>query len=77
MSWLSANTRPDLCIFAHNLAKKSNSATVADLKRINHIVARIQEHPNKVVLTHVGRPEDLVVIGFGDAAFSQSERKVG
>lgn len=32
LNWLSSNTRPDLAIYALNLAKKQKSATLRDLR---------------------------------------------
>ena len=66
-----------MSIYIHNLSKKSNSATIADLKRINYIIKRIKDHPSKVVFKRVGDVEDLVVLGVGGAAFSQTDRSVG
>ena len=43
ISWLSQGTRPDLSYSALMLAKKNNSATIADLRNVNKIVGKIKE----------------------------------
>ena len=40
ISWLSQGTRPDLSYSALMLAKKNNSATIADLRNVNKIVGK-------------------------------------
>ena len=59
ISWLSQGTRPDLSYSALMLAKKNNSATIADLRNVNKIVGKIKREENKVVYGRVGDKEKL------------------
>merc|ERR1711867_11127 len=46
ISWLSQGTRPDLSYLALMLAKKNDSATIADLRNVNKIVGKIKKEEN-------------------------------
>ena len=43
ISWLTQGSRPDLSYSALMLAKRNNSATIADLRNVNKIVERIMK----------------------------------
>ena len=75
--WLSENCRPDLAFTSLDMAKKNNSATVGDLKRINAVIKRIRKKKNSILYSKVGKREDLKVIGIGDASFKCDESSVG
>ena len=77
ISWLAANTRPELSITALLMSMKNNEAKIRDLKRINHVVQRIHSKPNRVVFTKVGNKEDLVVFGLGDASYRTDDKSIG
>ena len=47
ISWLSQGTRPDLSYSSLMLAKKNNSATIADLRNVNKIVGKVRKEENK------------------------------
>ena len=68
ISWLSQGTRIDLCYSALQLAKKNNSATIADLRNVNKVVEKIKKEDNKIVYTKVGEREKLQLIGIVDAS---------
>ena len=59
------------------LEKKSNSATIADLRNVNKIVGKIRKEKNKVVHGRVGDQEKLQVIGIVDASYKSDEKSVG
>ena len=59
MSWLSQGVRPDLSYTALQLAKKNNSATIADLMKINKVVEKIGKEENKVIDRKVEEKEKL------------------
>ena len=42
ISWLSQGTRPDLSYSALNLAMKTNSAVISDLRNVNRIVEKVK-----------------------------------
>merc|ERR1712029_1059042 len=77
ISWLSQGKRPDLSYSALMLAKKSNSATIADLRNVNKIVGKIKKEENKVVYGRVGDREDMQVIGMVDASYKSDEKSIG
>ena len=59
------------------LAKKNNSATIADLRNVNKIVGKIKREENKVVYGRVGDKEKLQVIGMVDASYKSDEKSIG
>ena len=77
ISWLSQGTRPDLSYSALMLAKKNNSATIADLRNVNKIVGKVKKEENKVVYGRVGDKEKLQVIGIVDASYKSDEKSIG
>ena len=42
LTWLAVNTRPDLTIYALDLAKKQKSAVLKDLRSINRILQKVR-----------------------------------
>ncbi|XP_068237035.1 uncharacterized protein [Palaemon carinicauda] len=77
ISWLAANTRPDLSITALLMSMKNNEAKIRDLKRVNQVVKRIHSKPNKVVFSRVGNKTDLVIFGLGDASYLTDDKSIG
>ena len=43
LSWLSQSTRPDLSYTALQMAKKNNSATIADLRNVNKVIEKVKK----------------------------------
>ena len=76
LSWLAANTRPDLAIYALDLAKKQKSATLKDLRSINRILQKVREKDSKIVFKKIGEKGSLCVIGISDASYHQDENAV-
>ena len=68
ISWLAQGKRPDLSYSALQLAKKNNSATIADLRNVNKVVEKIKKEDNKVVYSKVGEKEKLQLLGIVDAS---------
>merc|ERR1712240_478531 len=77
ISWLSQGTRPDLSYSALMLAKKNNSATIANLRNINKIVEKIKKEENKVVYSRVADRENMQIIGIVDASYKRDEKSIG
>ena len=77
ISWLSQGTRPDLRYSALMLAKKNNSATIADLRNVNTIVGKVKKEENKVVYGRVGDKEKLQVLGIVDTSYKSDEKSIG
>ena len=77
ISWLSQGTRPDLSYSALMLAKKNNSATIADLRNVNKIVEKIKKEENKVVYSRVADKENMQIIGIVDASYKSDEKSIG
>jgi hypothetical protein len=76
INWLAANTRPDLSIYALDLAKRQKNATLKDLRDINRILKKVQEKENKVVFGRIAKKNDLCIAGICDASYHQEENLV-
>jgi hypothetical protein len=76
LAWLAANTRPDLSVMALLMSKKNAGACIRDLKKINHVIEKIQEKPNKVEYTRIGDKEDLMLHGLTDASYKPEDRSI-
>ena len=59
------------------LAKKNNSATIADLRNVNKVVEKIKKEENKVMYSKVGEKEKLQLIGIVDVSYKNDEKSVG
>ena len=77
ISWLAQGSRPDISNSALQLAKRNNSATIADLRNVNKIVEKIKKEDNKVAYGKVGEKEKLQLIGIVDASYKSDEKSVG
>ena len=76
LNWLAANTRPDIAIYALDLAKKQKSATLKDLRSINRILKKVQEKESKVIFRRVAKKEDLCILGICDASYHHEDNSV-
>ena len=54
-NWLAANTRPDLVIYALDLAKKQKKAVTKDLREVKRVLKKVREKESKVVFTKLER----------------------
>ena len=59
------------------LAKKNNSATIADLRNVNKIVGKNKKEENKVVYGRIRDKENMQVIGMVDAFYKSDEKSIG
>ena len=59
LNWLAANTRPDMAVYALDLAKKQKQATLKDLRSINRILKKVREKESKVVFRRIGDKKDF------------------
>jgi len=55
LNWLAANTRPDLAIYALDLAKKQKKAVIKDLREVNRVLKKVREKESRVVFTKMGK----------------------
>ena len=69
LNWLAAKTRPDMAVYALDLAKKQKQATLKDLRSINRILKKVREKESKVVFSRIGDKKDLCVFGVIDASY--------
>merc|ERR1712090_84812 len=76
LSWLASNARPDLAIYALNLAKKQKKATLKDLRDINRILTIVRSKKSKIIFRKIGEKEDLCLIGITDASYSTTDNAV-
>ena len=77
ISWLAANTRPDLAVVALQMSMKGKDATLKDFRRINHIINWIKEKESKVVFSCIGHRNELRIIGIGDASYKMDSKSIG
>ena len=76
MNWLAANTRPDLAIYALELAKRQKKAVIKDLREINRVLKKVREKESRVLFTKIGEKNELCVMGVSDASYHQDDRSV-
>ena len=76
LSWLAANTRPDLSIYALDLAKKQKQAVLKDLRSVNRILQKVREKECRVVFKKIANKEDLCVAGIGDTSCHHGSNSV-
>ena len=62
---------------ALKMAKKSSKATLGDLQNVNKVIKKVRMKKNEVVFTKIGKKEDLVVNGIGDASYKVDEKAIG
>ena len=77
LSWLANSTRPDLSYTALQMSKKNNSATISDLRNINKVLMKVRERESKVQFGRIGKKEDLMIVGIGDALYKSDDKAVG
>ena len=81
LSWLanstSNSTRPDLSFTVLRMSTKNNSATIADLRYVNRVLEKARERESCLRFSRIGRKEDLIVVGIGNASFKSDEKAVG
>merc|ERR1712055_1227723 len=58
VNWLAQSTRPDLCYTGLDMSKKSNLATISDLRRINIVLKKVRERESTVRFCRIGVKED-------------------
>ena len=76
LNWLAVNTRPDLAIYALELAKKQKKATLKDLRNVNRILKKVSDKESRVVFRRIARREDLCMIGITDASYNQEGNSI-
>ena len=76
LNWLAANTRPDLAIYALDMAKKQKKAVIKDLREVNRIIKKVREKESKVVFSRIGEKDELCIIGVSDASYHCDDRSV-
>ena len=76
LNWLAANVRPDLAIYALELAKKQKKATIKDLREINRVLKKVREKESRVVFTRIGSKDELSLIGVSDASYHYDDKSV-
>ena len=77
LAWLAENTRPDIQFAVLQMSRANCEATIANLKYANNIVKKAKAKTSKIVFTKIADPNDLMVIGIGDASYTAGEKAVG
>ena len=75
LAWLADNVRMDLSYGALYLQKRANTSTVQDIRYANKQIDKAKQKKNKIHFVRVGKLEDLVVYGLGDAAYTAGQAK--
>ena len=68
LSWLAKQTRPDLQFQVCQAQRKQKNPTVGDLKETNKAVADALNYKNEGLALHYIPENDIVMIGYHDAA---------
>ena len=76
LNWLASNTRPDLSVYAMDLARRQKKAVLRDLRDVNRVLKKVEERESKVIFGKVARKEDLCVMAISDASYSQEDKSV-
>ena len=76
LNWLATNTRPDIAIYALDLAKKQKNATLKDLRNINRVIKKVHAKDSKVKFGRVAKKEDLCITGISDASHNQEDNSI-
>ena len=76
LNWLAANTRPDLAIYALELAKRQKKAMIKDLREVYIVLKKVKEKESKVLFTKIGEKDELSVIGLSDASYHLDDKSV-
>ena len=77
LNWLLEHTGHDLATVALQMARKSKSANLGDLKDINRMVKKGQNKENVVNFPYSGEREDVKVIRIGNASFKAGAKVIG
>ena len=59
------------------LAKKNNSATIADLRSVNKVVEKIKREESKVKYGRIAEKGKMQLIGIVDASYKADEKSIG
>ena len=73
---MAANTRPDIAIYALELAKKQKKAILKDLKEVNTIFKMVDKKESKLMFRRIGDKKDLFIIVVCDAAYYCDDKSV-
>ena len=77
ISWLAKSTRPDLNYTAFQMSKKNTNTTIADLRDANRVLKKVRERDSHLRFGKIGKREELIVMGIGDASFKTEAKAVG
>ena len=75
-NWLVAYTRPDLAIYALELAKRQKKAVIKGSREINRVLKKVRCKESRVLFTKIGEKNKLCVMGVSDATYHQDDRSV-
>ena len=59
------------------MSKKNATTMIVDLHNINRVIEKVEMKECQVCYRHVGKKEDLKLIGIGNASYNMSEKAVG
>jgi hypothetical protein len=56
------------------MSKKNANATIKDLKKINHVLKKVHEKPNRVEFKKIGNKSELVIFWLIDTSFKMDDK---
>ena len=59
------------------MSKKNTYTTIADLRDANRVLKKVQERDSHLRFGKIGKREELIVMGIGDASFKTEAKAVG
>ena len=62
---------------AFQMSKKNTNATIGDLQDVNRIFKKVRERDSHLRFQKIGKREELIVMGIGDASFKTEAKAVG
>ena len=73
LSWAAQNTRPDLSFDVRDLATRSKSATLQDIKLANKVLKKAQQTDIKIKYRRLGNWKSLKIVGYSDSSYKNDE----
>ena len=70
LNWIATHTRPDIAFDVCELSVNSNRATIADLLRLNKVIARVKTDNMKLYIPRMEPLECCYMECFSDASFA-------
>ena len=64
---VAQRTRPDLSCRVLTMSRKNNSATIADLNKVNKVLKKVSSKKSEMFYWMIEKKEELQIVEIGDA----------